>query len=133
VVTNLFSQDLNLIDTELPDATLNTLFCVSSNRTLTVPLLFPTTVSFLFSTTMRFPFPAILPFLLLTIMSFLFPASTANLTRLTGLSSARASGCYAYFVFILGHQLPVSRRPFVSRTEVLLTDFQTAPATRPRD
>ncbi|RDL31764.1 Uncharacterized protein BP5553_09166 [Venustampulla echinocandica] len=28
VVTNLFSQDLNLIDTELPDATLNTLFCV---------------------------------------------------------------------------------------------------------
>lgn len=30
VVVNLFSQDLNLIDTELPDATLNTLFCVSS-------------------------------------------------------------------------------------------------------
>ncbi|ETS77081.1 hypothetical protein PFICI_10955 [Pestalotiopsis fici W106-1] len=29
VVTNLFSQDLNLIDTELPDAVLNTLFCVS--------------------------------------------------------------------------------------------------------
>lgn len=29
VVTNLFSQDLNLIDTELPEATLNTLFCVS--------------------------------------------------------------------------------------------------------
>ncbi|CAG8962085.1 hypothetical protein HYFRA_00005128 [Hymenoscyphus fraxineus] len=28
VITNLFSQDLNLIDTELPDATLNTLFCV---------------------------------------------------------------------------------------------------------
>ncbi|KAJ5803205.1 ABC multidrug transporter [Penicillium pulvis] len=31
VVTNLFSQDLNLIDTELPDATLNTLFCVSQS------------------------------------------------------------------------------------------------------
>ncbi|KAJ6005636.1 hypothetical protein N7451_003580 [Penicillium sp. IBT 35674x] len=30
-VTNLFSQDLNLIDTELPDATLNTLFCVSQS------------------------------------------------------------------------------------------------------
>jgi ABC-type multidrug transport system fused ATPase/permease subunit len=30
VITNLFSQDLNLIDTELPEATLNTLFCVSS-------------------------------------------------------------------------------------------------------
>lgn len=29
VVTNLFSQDLNLIDTELPDAVLNTMFCVS--------------------------------------------------------------------------------------------------------
>jgi ABC-type multidrug transport system fused ATPase/permease subunit len=29
VVTNLFSQDLNLIDTELPEATLNTLFSVS--------------------------------------------------------------------------------------------------------
>ncbi|RAK98819.1 putative ABC multidrug transporter [Aspergillus ibericus CBS 121593] len=28
VVTNLFSQDLNLIDTELPESTLNTLFCV---------------------------------------------------------------------------------------------------------
>ncbi|KAL4785998.1 putative ABC multidrug transporter [Aspergillus varians] len=28
IVTNLFSQDLNLIDTELPEATLNTLFCV---------------------------------------------------------------------------------------------------------
>ncbi|KAL4875611.1 P-loop containing nucleoside triphosphate hydrolase protein [Aspergillus karnatakaensis] len=28
VVTNLFSQDLNLIDTELPDATLNVLFCI---------------------------------------------------------------------------------------------------------
>ncbi|KAH6867400.1 putative ABC multidrug transporter [Thelonectria olida] len=29
IVTNLFSQDLNLIDTELPDALLNTLFCVA--------------------------------------------------------------------------------------------------------
>ena len=29
VITNLFSQDLNLIDTELPEATLNTLFSVS--------------------------------------------------------------------------------------------------------
>lgn len=29
IVTNLFSQDLNLIDTELPNALLNTLFCVS--------------------------------------------------------------------------------------------------------
>lgn len=29
VVTNLFSQDLNLIDTELPSALLNTLVCVS--------------------------------------------------------------------------------------------------------
>jgi ABC-type multidrug transport system fused ATPase/permease subunit len=29
VITNLFSQDLNLIDTELPDATLDTLFSVS--------------------------------------------------------------------------------------------------------
>ncbi|KAJ5392854.1 hypothetical protein N7465_011828 [Penicillium sp. CMV-2018d] len=28
VVTNLFSQDLNLIDTELPSATLNTVYCV---------------------------------------------------------------------------------------------------------
>ncbi|KAF5972845.1 multidrug resistance-associated 1 [Fusarium coicis] len=28
VITNFFSQDLNLIDTELPDALLNTLFCV---------------------------------------------------------------------------------------------------------
>ncbi|KAF2470392.1 putative ABC multidrug transporter [Lindgomyces ingoldianus] len=28
VITNLFSQDLNLIDTELPTALLNTLFCV---------------------------------------------------------------------------------------------------------
>jgi ABC-type multidrug transport system fused ATPase/permease subunit len=29
VVTNLFSQDLNLVDTELPDSLLNFLFCVS--------------------------------------------------------------------------------------------------------
>jgi hypothetical protein len=29
VVTNLFSQDLNLIDTELPNATLDTLYSVS--------------------------------------------------------------------------------------------------------
>ena len=29
VVTNLFSQDLNLVDTELPDAILNLLYCVS--------------------------------------------------------------------------------------------------------
>ena len=29
VVTNLFSQDLNLVDTELPNAFLNTLHCVS--------------------------------------------------------------------------------------------------------
>ncbi|KAG6354150.1 hypothetical protein INS49_004754 [Diaporthe citri] len=28
IVTNLFSQDLNLVDTELPNALLNTLFCV---------------------------------------------------------------------------------------------------------
>lgn len=36
IVTNLFSQDLNLIDTELPEATLNTIACVSmpSDRTL---------------------------------------------------------------------------------------------------
>lgn len=32
VVTNLFSQDLNLVDTELPNAFLNTLHCVSSFR-----------------------------------------------------------------------------------------------------
>lgn len=31
IVTNLFSQDLNLIDTELPNALLNTLFSVSSS------------------------------------------------------------------------------------------------------
>ena len=30
-ITNLFSQDLNLIDTELPEATLNTLACVSAS------------------------------------------------------------------------------------------------------
>lgn len=30
VITNLFSQDLNLIDTELPNALINTLYCVSS-------------------------------------------------------------------------------------------------------
>lgn len=29
VVTNLFSQDLNLVDTELPNSLLNTLFSVS--------------------------------------------------------------------------------------------------------
>lgn len=29
IVTNLFSQDLNLVDTELPNALLNTLGCVS--------------------------------------------------------------------------------------------------------
>ena len=36
IVTNLFSQDLNLIYTELPEATLNTIACVSmpSDRTL---------------------------------------------------------------------------------------------------
>lgn len=28
IVTNLFSQDLNLVDTELPNALLNTLVCV---------------------------------------------------------------------------------------------------------
>lgn len=32
VVTNLFSQDINLVDTELPVAFLNTLFCVSVCR-----------------------------------------------------------------------------------------------------
>lgn len=31
VITNLFSQDLNLIDTELPEATLDTLFSVSTS------------------------------------------------------------------------------------------------------
>lgn len=39
IVTNLFSQDLNLIDTELPEATLNTIVCVSIplNDTLKCP------------------------------------------------------------------------------------------------
>ncbi|CAD0114908.1 unnamed protein product [Aureobasidium uvarum] len=32
VVTNLFSQDLNLVDTELPNALLNFLFAVSLGR-----------------------------------------------------------------------------------------------------
>ncbi|PWY83785.1 P-loop containing nucleoside triphosphate hydrolase protein [Aspergillus sclerotioniger CBS 115572] len=35
VVTNLFSQDLNLIDTELPESTLNTLFCKPCTLTKT--------------------------------------------------------------------------------------------------
>ncbi|KAI1110785.1 putative ABC multidrug transporter [Nemania sp. NC0429] len=38
VVTNLFSQDMNLIDTELPNALLNTLFCVSLCSLNTSPL-----------------------------------------------------------------------------------------------
>lgn len=33
IVTNLFSQDLNLIDTELPNSLLNTLFCVCTCHT----------------------------------------------------------------------------------------------------
>ncbi|KAL2018319.1 hypothetical protein VTK56DRAFT_982 [Thermocarpiscus australiensis] len=101
VVTNLFSQDLNLIDTELPDATLNTLFCVSLDRNIASAVSFP-------------------GFYSKSDMSF------------TGLSSARASSCYAYFVSILGHQLPVSRRPFVRRTKVLLADFEAATSPRPR-
>ncbi|KAI7783325.1 hypothetical protein LA080_012080 [Diaporthe eres] len=32
IVTNLFSQDLNLVDTELPNALLNTLFCYALSR-----------------------------------------------------------------------------------------------------
>lgn len=101
VVTNLFSQDLNLIDTELPDATLNTLFCVSLDRNIASAVSFP-------------------GFYSKSDMSF------------TGLSSARASSCHAYFVSILGHQLPVSRRPFVRRTKVLLADFEAATSPRPR-
>jgi ABC-type multidrug transport system fused ATPase/permease subunit len=34
VVTNLFSQDLNLVDTELPNALLNFLFSVSLSMSI---------------------------------------------------------------------------------------------------
>lgn len=35
VITNLFSQDLNLVDTELPNALLNFLFAVSTSARCT--------------------------------------------------------------------------------------------------
>ena len=91
VVTNLFSQDLNLIDTELPESTLNTLFCVSLHDHHALEIM-------------------------------------KSDTKFAGFSSTRTSGCYAYILCVLGHQLPVPRRPLVCAAKVLLTDFQTAAA-----
>lgn len=98
VVTNLFSQDLNLIDTELPDATLNTLFCVS----------------------LRWDIAAC------------FPGRQSDM-NFTDLPSTRTSSCHAYFVSILGYQLPASRCPPVRHAKVLFADFEATKIPRPRD
>ncbi|KAL7760511.1 hypothetical protein ACKLNR_010601 [Fusarium oxysporum f. sp. zingiberi] len=55
VITNLFSQDLNLIDTELPDALLNTLFCVF--QALGQAAVMPTSSAYL---AISYPFLAVL-------------------------------------------------------------------------
>ncbi|KAH7206067.1 hypothetical protein DER44DRAFT_809931 [Fusarium oxysporum] len=55
VIANLFSQDLNLIDTELPDALLNTLFCVF--QALGHAAVMPTSSAYL---AISYPFLAVL-------------------------------------------------------------------------
>lgn len=111
VVTNLFSQDLNLIDTELSQAMMNVLFCVSPTQKDSIRRL-----RFLCSSYLESLWSVI--------------EEQSNMC-LPGLSSNRASSGYAYILCVLGHQLPVSRCHIVYTAKVLFADFQTAEIARP--
>jgi hypothetical protein len=101
-VTNLFSQDLNMVDTELPNAFLNTIHSVSSfyrpscNKNLSSALHVKVPASDLRSE-------------LLTL-------------QITGLTSGRSSGRDAHCVSISGNQLPVPCSTALRLAEVLLED-----------
>lgn len=103
VVTNLFSQDLNLIDTELPTALLNTLSCVS-----------PVAMT-----------------LLLVFAELLGKEIVQSDTEFPGFPSNRTSDRYAYLFSVLGHKLPVPQRPAIYGAKVLSADFQAAKVARP--
>lgn len=53
------------------------------------------------------------------------------LTQILGISSTRTSSCYAYIVCVLGHKLPIPRRPALDLTNVLPSDIQAAEAVGP--
>jgi hypothetical protein len=94
----------------LPDATVDTLYCVSP-----------------------------LPFLHVTLnwgnFSLRGPlAGPGCLTPcyLAGLPSPRASGCHAYFVAVPGDQLPVPGCPALPRADVLPSDVSATEVVGPR-
>ncbi|KAI0389430.1 putative ABC multidrug transporter [Xylariaceae sp. FL0594] len=86
VVTNLFSQDINLVDTELPNALLNTLFCVFQGLGQAAVML--TTSPYL---AISYPFVAVILYILQK-----FYLRTSRQLRLLDLESK--SPLYTHFI-----------------------------------
>lgn len=98
VITNLFSQDLNLVDTELPEATLNTIFCVSCLLLRTMGVC-PRSI---------------------------FEGNQLGLTQVAGFSSDRASSCHAYIFILPSDSLSVHWSSVICRRQVLPANFKAA-------
>lgn len=119
VITNLFSQDFNLIDTELPNALLDTLYSVSltpnwaSCRKMLLMTHYMHTENALCVTC------SLALNMVLTNMSADFP-------------STGPSGCYAYVICIPCYRLPIPRRVAVYCGQVLFEDFSTIASVGPR-
>lgn len=100
VVTNLFSQDLNMVDTELPNAFLNTMHSVSSFYSP------PYNTRYQERRLLKFP---------------LRPGFLTQ--RDTGLTSRRPSSRDAYCISLSGNQLSVPCSTAIRFAEVLLEDI----------
>lgn len=124
IVTNLFSQDLNLVDTELPNALLNTLFCVSQ---LYLHVREKPAATFSLGA------------------SFIKPDGVEKDRKihedtisycpnrvLAGLPSNRTGSSHAYLFWFFCNKLPIPRCSVVYRTKVLFEDLQTDEVARPR-
>ena len=108
VVTNLFSQDLNLVDTELPNAFLNTLSCVSSFYQSCCHTTYQAHRIY------RFPLPDLRPDLLTM--------------RNTGGTGHRPSSSDAYFISLSGNQLSLPCSVALCFAEVLFEDVTSVEA-----
>ncbi|KAG8156982.1 hypothetical protein KVR01_013204 [Diaporthe batatas] len=111
VITNLFSQDLNLIDTELPDALLNTLFCAAVMLTSSAYL----AISYPFIAVVLY---AVQKFYLRTSRQLRLldletksPLYTHFLDTLKGVSTLRAFGFIPKDITKNAHLLDSSQRP----------------------
>lgn len=115
IVTNLFSQDLNLVDTELPNALLNTLFCVSQTHLHIHEK--PAATS---SLATSFGRPALVEkdHKIYRNIILRYPDRV-----LTGLPSNRTGSSHAYLFWVLRNKLPIPCYLVIYRTEILFENL----------